>query len=204
MAEKAKLREIERKMFTSYHGDGLLDICIGSVLLYLVFIIWWLPEFWFFLIAGFMVWISVYAGVKKSVTVPRLGYVEFSSVRRQRIQQVVLAGVLVLVVFNILGILAMIYPALGVFLFESAFTILIAGIIGAFLLTLIGFMLDLQRFYAYGVVFLISGIFTFLVPVLPLLPLIVLGCVILVYGLILFYQFLTQYPKQTSGEVAGA
>ncbi len=76
--------------------------------------------------------------------------------------------------------------------------------IGAFLLVLIGFMLDLQRFYAYGVVFLISGIFTFLEPVLPLLPLIVVGCVILAYGFVLLYQFLKQYPKQTSGEVAGA
>lgn len=204
MTENGKLQEIERKAFTSYHGDGLLDICIGSVLLFLVFIIVWLPEFWYFLIGGVMTWIFLYMGAKKAITVPRLGYVEFSSVRRRRIQYVMIAGLLLLVLFNILGVLAMLYPPLGIFIFESAFTILLVGIIGAFILTLIGAMLDLSRFYAYGVVLLGSAVFTFLVPVVILLPFIVVSIVILAYGIFLLYQFLLQYPKQARGEVAGA
>ena len=204
MGKNGELQDIERKAFMSYHGDGLLDICIGSALLVLVFFIWLLPEFWFFVIGGLITWVFLYSGAKKSITVPRFGYVEFSSVRRRRLQSIVLAGVVLLVVFNILGVLAMIYPPLGVFIFESAFTILIMGIIGLFILALIGAMLDLRRFYNYGVVFLGASIFTFFIPLILLLPLIVVSIVILVYGVVLLFQFLQKYPKQASGEVTGA
>lgn len=204
MVKNGKLQDIERKVFTSYHGDGLLDICIGSVLLYLVFITVWFPEYWYFLIVGVIAWISIYAGVKKTITIPRLGYVEFSSIRRRRIQYIVITGLLLLVSFNFLGILAMFYPVIGIIIFESAFTILIVGIIGAFMFALFGAMLDLQRFYAYGVVLLCSAIFTFFELVIVLFPLIVTGIVILAYGFFLLYQFLQQYPKDSGGEVTGA
>ena len=204
MGNNRELQDIERKAFMSYHGDGILDICIGSALLVLVFFIWLLPEFWFFVIGGLIAWVSIYSGAKKSITVPRFGYVEFSSVRRRRLQSIVLAGVVMLVVFNILGILAIIHPPLGVFIFESMFTILIIGILGLFILALIGAMLDLRRFYSYGVVFLGASIFTFFIPLIVLLPLIVVSIVILVYGIFLLFQFLQKYPKQASGEVTGA
>jgi hypothetical protein len=204
MGKYEELQDIERKAFMSYHGDGILDICIGSALLVLVFFIWLLPEFWFFVIGGLIAWVYLYSGAKKSITVPRFGYVEFSSVRRRRLQSILLAGVVILVVFNILGILAIIYPPLGVFIFESTFTILIMGMIGLFVLALIGAMLDLRRFYSYGVVFLGASIFTFFIPLIVLLPLIVVSIVILVYGVFLLYQFIQKYPKQASGEVTGA
>lgn len=188
----------------SYHGDGILDICIGSALLVIVFFIWLLPEFWFFIVGGLIGWVSLYTGAKKSITVPRFGYVEFSSVRRRKIQNIMLAGVLMLVVFNILGVLAIIYPQIGIFIFESVFTILIVGIIGAFVFTLIGAMLGIRRFYTYAVVFLGAAVFTFFIPVIILLPLIVVSIVILMYGIFLLYQFLRKYPKETRGEVAGA
>ena len=114
MSKSGRLHDIERKAFTSYHGDGLLDICIGSVILFLALITMWFPEYWFFLIAGVMIWVSLYAGAKKTITFPRLGYVEFSSIRRRRIEYVLISGLILLVTFNILGILAMIYPIIGI------------------------------------------------------------------------------------------
>jgi len=205
MTNNSKLQEIERKAFISYHGDGILDICIGSALLVMAIFIWLLPEFWYFIIGGLVALIPLYTGAKRSITAPRLGYVEFSSGRRHRIQYILLAGVLILVVFNILGILAIINPTIGIFIFESAFTILIIGIIGAFVLALIGGMVGIQRFYIYSVVFLGVAVVTFFFPLFPaIFPLIVVSIVILVYGLFLLYQFLQKYPKETSGEVAGA
>ncbi|MDO8125245.1 MAG: hypothetical protein Q6364_12820 [Candidatus Hermodarchaeota archaeon] len=204
MTNNSKLQEIERKAFISYHGDGILDICIGSALLVMAFFIWLLPEFWFFVIGGLIGWISLYTGAKKLITAPRLGYVEFSSVRRRRIQNIMIAGVLMLVVFNILGVLAIINPIIGIFIFESAFTILIVGIIGAFVLALIGTMLNIRRFYSYSVVFLGVAVVTFFIPLILLLPLIVVSIVMLVYGLFLLYQFVQMYPKEARGEVTGA
>ncbi|MFX0078464.1 MAG: hypothetical protein ACFE8O_04430 [Candidatus Hermodarchaeota archaeon] len=204
MTNNSKLQEIERKAFISYHGDGILDICIGSALLMMAFFIWLLPEFWFFVIGALIAWTSLYTGAKKVITAPRLGYVEFSSSRRHRIQYILLAGVVILVVFNILGILAIINPAIGIFIFESVFTILIVGIMGAFILALIGGMVGIRRFYIYGVVFLGVAVVTFFVPLILVLPLIVVSIVILGYGLFLLYQFLQKYPKETSGEVTSA
>ncbi len=204
MTENAKLQAIERKAFISYHRDGILDICVGSAISNLVIFIWLLPEFWFFVVGGLVVWTSVYAGLKKKVTVPRMGYVEFSATRKRRIQNVFLAGVILLVFGNLLGIFAMIYPPLGILIFESQYTILLIGIFGAFIFSFIGYISDMMRFYSYGIVFLATSVMTFFFPIIIILPLIVVGVTILFYGLVLLYRFLEKYPKQLVGEVTGA
>lgn len=204
MTENAKLQAIERKAFISYHRDGILDICVGSAISNLVIFIWLLPEFWFFVVGGLVVWTSVYAGLKKKVTVPRMGYVEFSAIRKRRIQNVFLAGVILLVFGNLLGIFAMIYPPLGILIFESQYTILLIGIFGAFIFSFIGYISDMMRFYSYGIVFLATSVMTFFFPIIIILPLIVVGVTILFYGLVLLYRFLEKYPKQLVGEVTGA
>ena len=204
MTENAKLKAIERKAFISYHQDGILDICIGSVILNIVIFIWLLPEFWFFIVGGLIAWMSVYWGIKKKITVPRIGYVEFSATRKRRTQNILLVGVIVLVFANLLSILAMIYPPLGIFIFESQYTILLIGIFGAIIFSSIGYISDMKRFYSYGIVVLASSVVTFFFPFVVILPLIVISLTILSYGLVLLYRFLLKYPKQLVGEVAGA
>lgn len=204
MNENIDLNQIEKQAYLSYHQDGILDICIGSALVNLWLVIWLLPEFWYFIVGGLIVWVTVYTGAKKAFTVPRMGYVEFSSIRRRRIQNILLVGVLILVCSNILAILAIIHPPLGILIFESLYTILLIGIIGTLIVGFIGHMLNMRRFYSYGAVFFATSIFTFFVPSVLILPLIVLSIVILTFGLVLLYRFLRKYPKLSSGEVAGA
>jgi hypothetical protein len=204
MRETTDLKSIERQAFLSYHQDGLIDIVAGGVLLTLSLMIWLLPDFWYFLIGGFVAFISVYAAAKKSITVPRMGYVEFSKLRRQRTQYIFLAFVAITVVGNILGIMAMLNPPLGILIFESVYTILIIGLIGGAIFALIGFFSEIWRFHVYGIIFLSSAIFTFLRPFLVFLPLIIVSVCMLVFGAVLLYRFVQRFPKESFGEIESA
>ncbi len=201
MNEHTDLKALERKAFTSYHQDGLIDIIVGSALFSLALMIWFFPGFWYFIVGGLVALTSTYTAAKKSVTVPRMGYVEFSPERKQKIIYIFLAFVVILVFGNILGILAMLFPPLGILIFESQITILIMGVIGGFLFALIGYISDLRRFYIYGTIFLASAVFIFFTPILVILPLLVVSIIMIMYGAILLYQFTQLYPKESGGEV---
>ncbi|MFW9832277.1 MAG: hypothetical protein ACFFD8_10940, partial [Candidatus Thorarchaeota archaeon] len=180
------------------------DVCLGGTLLSLALIIWILPEFWYFTIGGLIAWMFVYTSAKRYITTPRLGYAEFSKIRRHRTQSIFLAAMVILVIFNVLAIMAWIYPQLGILIFESPFTILIFGFLGLFFFSFIGFVSNIWRFYIYGAILLGSTFITFMLPVTPLLPFIVTGIVIMTFGVFLVYRFMRRYPKQPTGEVTGA
>lgn len=201
MSNTTTLKEIERRAYLSYHQEGIVDLCVGSALLSLSLMMWFLPEFWFFIVGGLIALTSVYALAKKTITIPRMGYVEFSTSRRQKTQYIFLTFVVVTVFGNILGIIAMLFPPLGILIFESIYTILIIGVIGGVLLFMVGFISSIRRFYMYALVFVGSTIFTFLIPIFVLLPLFALGFVMIIYGAVLLFRFLQQYPKVELGEV---
>ena len=83
MNQKINLKEIERKAYTSYHQDGVVDVTIAfTVLVFGAIMLGDMP--W---IGGFLgiLAISLYAGLKKIVTIPRIGYVKFPQQRAQKI-----------------------------------------------------------------------------------------------------------------------
>jgi hypothetical protein len=203
MSKSIDLKTIESRAFLSYHEDGLVDLFVGATMFLLALMIWCLPEFWIFLIGGFVALMSSYAAAKKSITVPRMGYVEFSQTRRRRIQYILLVFMVVLVFANILSIFAWIFPPLGILIFESGFTILLLGIVGAILLACVGYFSSIKRFIGYGGVLLVSTVITFFVPLLLVLPLLVLGLVMIAYGSFLLIRFTRSYPKNEPGEMEG-
>ena len=199
--EVVDLKQVERRIYLSYHQDGLIDIFVGAALLCVSLMIWLLPEFWFFLIAGLVAFTTSFAGLKRVITIPRIGYVEFSPTRQRKTQYLFLAFTVILVVFNILGIIAIFYPPLGILLFESLFTILIVGVIGGLIFAAIGYSSHIRRFYSYGIILISSALFTFLFPVLVVLPGLVLGFIMIFYGALLLYWFVKRYPKELHGEM---
>ncbi|MFX1582906.1 MAG: hypothetical protein ACFFCJ_11940 [Promethearchaeota archaeon] len=204
MSKTADLKAIERQVYLSYHQDGFIDIFVGILLIFLAVMIWFFPTFLFFLISSLFAFLCAYYAAKKLITIPRMGYVEFSSARRQRIQYVFLVLVVLLVFGNILGIIAMLIPPVGVLIFESTFTILIVGVVGGIIFATIGLASDIRRFYVYGVIFLGSALFTFYFPLILVLPLIAVGLVMTVFGFVLLYGFIRKYPKEELGEMEGA
>jgi hypothetical protein len=76
MNEKIDLDEIERKMYREVNSDGIMELLLGIVLLFMV-VIWARPYFTVFL-AFFPIYSSkLIEALKRKFTYPRIGYVEF-------------------------------------------------------------------------------------------------------------------------------
>ncbi len=207
MPEDIDLKRIERKIYTSYHQDGLIDIWLGFfIILFGIGIIAemvWLGGVWAAIFA------TGYAGLKKSITIPRFGYVEFTSGSKsqRQVSLMLLSGVLVLV-----GVFAAITFS---WLFDGGFSPLlgfirqnfelILGLGGSVVIGLVGYILRIRRFYLYALLSVAIFAVVYLVfPSLGLFPgsplilfgssIAVLGALILTPGVALLLRFLHKYP----------
>jgi hypothetical protein len=199
MNQKINLKEIERKAYTSYHQDGVIDITIAFVAL-LFSVIMLGDIYWLGSIGGVsgILAISLYAGFKKVLTVPRIGYVKFPQQRAQRMTTVAVAlGVLSFVA----GMVAFVQttsqgtPDWLVLLIENY--MLTIGITVAALFMFAGYAFKTKRIYAYALltlVMFVAGHFIYF-PLYYYLT--ALGTPILICGLFLMIRFVRKYPKAT-------
>jgi hypothetical protein len=196
MNQKINLKEIERKAYTSYHQDGVIEISIAfTILAFSLMIISDLP--WLGGVIGIAA-ISFYAGAKKALTVPRIGYVKFPQQRAQRMTAVAVAlGVLAFVA----GMVALVQttaqgtPDWLMLLFDNY--MLTIGTAVAALLLLGGYAFKTKRICAYAlltlVMFVVGHFIYFPLPYY----LTALGTIILACGLFLMIRFVSKYPKAT-------
>jgi hypothetical protein len=196
MNEKINLKEIERKAYTSYHQDGLIEISIAfTILAFSLMIISDLP--WLGGVIGITA-ISFYAGAKKALTVPRIGYVKFPQQRAQRITTVTVAlGVLAFVA----GMVALLQtmnqgtPDWLVLLIENY--MLTIGTTVAALFLLAGYAFKTKRIYTYALLTLIMFVAGHFIYFPLYYYLTALGILILMCGLFLMIRFVRKYPKAT-------
>ena len=84
MSQSDELKKLSRKAYLSYHQDGLIDILIGLGVL--GFGLMMLTDS---VVFNMMAWMPIifYVPLKNRITVPRFGYVQFTSerVKRQRL-----------------------------------------------------------------------------------------------------------------------
>ena len=196
MNKKIDLKEIERKAYTSYHQDGVIDITIaGVVFIFTIMIVSDMP--WLGGITGILA-ISFYAGAKKLLTVPRIGYVKFPQQRAQRITAVtVVLGILAFVA----GIVAFLQttsqgtPAWLQLLIENYMLTIGAAVAALFLLG--GYAFKTKRIYVYALFTLIMFVAGHFI-IFPLYYyLTALGTLILLIGLTMMIRFVRKYPKAT-------
>jgi hypothetical protein len=196
MNQKINLKEIERKAYTSYHQDGVVDVTIAfTVLVFGAIMLGDMP--W---IGGFLgiLAISLYAGLKKIVTIPRIGYVKFPQQRAQRITA--LTVVLGLVAF-LAGIVAFMQttsqgtPDWVILLIDNyMFTI---GTATAALFLLGGYAFKTKRLYGYALLsiamftaghFLSFPLYYYLAA---------LGTIVMAFGIVIMTRFVQKNPKAT-------
>ncbi|MFX1300351.1 MAG: hypothetical protein ACFFAL_00065 [Promethearchaeota archaeon] len=195
MVDRVDLRTLERKAYLTYHQDGIVDIFIGLAII--TFGVLFLP--WFIESSGsafaviFILWIGSYASVKRAITVPRIGYVEFKTRRQSRVIALALLLVVINVILFLITTLDLLAPELRTFLNTYGVT-LIAFIVGG-LFILCGYLVEIQRFIGYGVVALVVFLINQFFPMHLSIPIVVLGVVIAAFGFVLLYQFLRKYPK---------
>ncbi len=196
MNTKIDLKDIERKAYTSYHEDGIIDLFIGLCIFTMTFYIF-AEMFW---LVGSFVAIStpLYMSAKQKITFPRLGQVTFSKKRTGRTK----SSFTFLIAINVVAVFIGFYfwwafsggapPAWFPYFLE--FFPLIIGIIGAGILAVIAKITDITRFYNYSTATLIIIGSAQFIPIPFLYHIAVLGIVISVSGYFQLERFKRKYP----------
>lgn len=199
------LREVEKRTYSSYHQDGLIDIFIGTYIILfatsiLVNNILDLST-WFVIPAIFpALMVPIWMALKKRITIPRIGYVKFKATGANKLT------------FLFIGTLVAGVGAFFLFAFGSTQTwalelrniltqngMFLIGL-GAFIISsLFGYTIGLKRLYAYGILALaLFGLLQFITFPFEYI-LFAIGLIIIICGIALLTRFVQKYPR-TSGE----
>ena len=200
MAEKINLKKIERKVYMSYHQDGLIDVFAGFFILSF--------GLWLFLDMAWMGWIlwfvavSAYAAAKRVLTIPRIGFVKFAP---HRVKALMTITVIVFSLFALLGVVAFMQvegggtPIWLLLVIENY--MLVIGVSVAASFCVVGYTFRISRMYAYALltlVIFVTGHFLYF-PLYYYMTL--LGALILLTGLTMLIRFVRRYPLPTTGSM---
>jgi hypothetical protein len=142
--------------------------------------------------------VSFYAGMKKLITVPRIGYVKFP---QQRAQRIVALTVVLGLVSMVGGIFAFMQttssgtPDWLLFLIDNY--MLTIGTVVAALFLLGGYAFKTKRIYAYALLTLVMFVGGHFLSFPLYYYLTVLGITVLAVGLSMMIRFVKKYPKAT-------
>jgi hypothetical protein len=186
----------------SYHQDGLLDICIG-VLILGFFLVSSLVQFFGFdvriiqlippIILAAIIMPIMFIG-KIKITLPRIGYLNLG--KRHRIK-ITVVGIVVWVCMLFSGIAFLLL--LRILL---QYGLLIIGI-GSFTVFIIfGYVLTHKRLYGYGLMTLIAFAVDYILGIPITYILFALGTTILLIGFTLLISFIRKYPPQGETPIA--
>ncbi len=196
MSDKIDLKEIERRAYLSYHGNGLADILVG-ICLFIASLYAYIEMVY---LAGSMiaVMIPIYMSMKKKHTFPRLGQVTFSKSRKGRSKNTYLFLIGMNIVFLLGGVL-----------FWNAFSgdtqpqwmhlmienyAIVFGVVGAALWAVVSKITELPRFNRYAAATLVVfGSASFL-PTPFIAHVFVLSAIITVSGYLQLQSFKREYP----------
>lgn len=190
------LKELERKAYTSYYNDGLLEIFLGGTILLMGIALFFDVAYLFGIIP--VLAMTSWAGAKRAITVPRIGMVRFGPQRRLRVKKekffftiyfsiTVLAGLVVFILVS-----RSIDSARRIF---GPYPLAPIGVIGALALVFLGYWKQIRRFHLYALLALAA---VFGAPELGIEPphyMAGLGILILVIGIALLTRFLSAYPR---------
>jgi hypothetical protein len=201
MTEKPKddLKSIERRVYLSYHGDGLWDLFLGLFFLGMgIFMILDQPYLMGALAA---VVFPVANGIKKAITRPRMGYVEFSAERQAKQKRgktkmsilltfTMLLGLVLFMAYSVNAEWGDIIKSLGLIPFGLVLTLVISAVAAFF---------DLRRFYIYAALVLVMFITGHLLQTFPGIYFVLIGAIVTITGTIMLIRFLRKYPKAGEG-----
>lgn len=191
------LRELERKAFTSYHQDGLLDIGIGVFIL--SFGIGMLTEMFWLPAIAISVAMSVWYAAKKTVTAPRVGCVKFGPERYSHLRNLMTVGVIVLSLCVLVSLVVFYGSATGnipswvkLILIDHGDTLI--GVIGSGLFLVVGYSLNIGRLYAYTILTLGIFILSDALDIGFTTGALILGSSVTLGGVVVLIQFMHKNP----------
>ncbi|MFZ7137148.1 MAG: hypothetical protein ACOWW1_01835 [archaeon] len=196
MNQKINLKEIERKAYTSYHQDGIIDITIAFVVLTFAAVMT-VEMPWLGGVSGALA-VSFYAGLKRIVTVPRIGYVKFPQQRAQK-------TVMLILVLGLFGMIAGVFTFIeltnsgtpGWLLFMIDNYMITIGVAVAVLFLLGAYSFKTRRIYGYSLLTLVMFVGGHFISFPLYYYLAVLGIIILASGLTMMTRFVNMHPETT-------
>jgi hypothetical protein len=209
MNQEPNLKEIERRAYTSYHEDGLLDIFVGVYVLGLGLGIF-LDAVWEFGFGAIMptiliaTMLPIWIVAKRKITMPRIGFVKFGPRGGTSRLMAILIGLAVVG----LGVSAAFALALSQggsqqwldLVFQNGMIIMGFGSLAVCIL--FGYSMGLKRLYAYGLLALISLVVGHFAGIPFAYILMALGTTVMVAGIVLLIGFVRKYPLQGDKAIA--
>ena len=208
MSAPIDLKEIERKAFRSTYQDGLWDIYLGLVVIFMSIFVYRPAEGYtsstivLAMLGIFFAYGLFWAG-KKYLTVPRMGLLQFGETRKQK--KTFLAFLLTVIVIVQVAVVLITALAWQIPSFGARVSALIGGRVSGPLVVaavgslfigppmiLISYVNDFSRGYYIGVLMSLA-VFLMIYLNQPVYP-IVIGMLILIPGIVLLVRFLKAYP----------
>jgi hypothetical protein len=199
------LDNLRRKVYLSYHQDGILDLVAATVLL--GFSAFMATKNVIFLVLG-MLFSAQYILMKQSITIPRLGFVRFDSEKKSMLQGWLFVGIGVLVMFLFYS--AQTYsrsnpapPNIQEMLQRYHMVPLSAMLFGLPTLAAAIFF-GLKRFYLYALLAVGLPALGAWLEIKTFIPIMSIGLLMLAIGLWLLGTFIRKYPlNQKDGSDGG-
>lgn len=204
MTKQLDMKEIERKAYTSYHQDGLIDIfaCVYIVGFSIGILLDYIWDFSFgVLIPGFLVVLVVplWIAAKRKITVPRVGYVNFGTRGKSKMTAIFL-GILVLGVAFFFAFSIYLESSWLRFIIDNG---MIAIGIGALTVcSLFGYATGIKRLYAYGIVALALFAVGYFFEIFFAYIVFALGLIVLSARIVLLVRFVRKYPLKGDQSLA--
>lgn len=208
MTEELNLKEIERKAFRSTFQDGLWDIYLGLIVIFMALFVFrpdegYGPWNFIWLVIGFSLSGLIFWVGKMFVTLPRMGQVSFGPMRKRKISTLaIIMGVVVLiqvgiVLFTVGGWLnedlaAKLNTLLGEANMERAAVAAVGSLFIGPSMILVAFFSDFPRGY-YIAILMAVAVFLMILLNQPIYAILIGGLIILP-GLVLFIRFLQKFP----------
>jgi hypothetical protein len=193
MSPTTEFKLLERRAYLSYHQDGVIDIIVGLGML--GFGIYLAIDQLFFMLAAWL-FLMAYVPLKRWITVPRFGYIEFSLVRthsQKRRGLISMTFLVILLAFILLVGIPGVLPG-GILTTLRIYKELLFGIIFAFLLFGAALMSELIRFSAYAGLAVLLTVMAYWLGLPAYAYTLALSGLILLSGLWMLTRFLRRYP----------
>ena len=197
-----QLQALEEKIYRSYWKDGMIDVFAGAMIVLIGCS--WVADLVPLGAAAPAVLMPFWPLLRKRITVPRAGHVEFSDERMSRMRLAYIGAVILGVMTFALGIGAYLMSTMfdrpiGPYLpFDiAALPVLLLGL----LMAIGGLMVGQLRGFVYALVFLAVGTVGSILVVEPGWMILGAGSTVLITGILLLTRFILKYPVSDVVEV---
>ncbi len=199
MNDKIDLRQIERKAYLSFYQDGIWDLFIGLSFIGMAVGVIYNNMAITALIPA--LGIVIIPGLKKLITLPRLGYVKLSPAREVKIRKNISALVLLLTLTAVLGgIVFFAYTGnSGWQRWLKSLALIPFGAVLSLIAGVVGFLYGIRRVFIYAALILVIFVIGHVLEFRPTFHFTVIGITMTLVGFVLLIRFIGKYPKPGKG-----